>query len=333
MLVGSFPFQRSSLVARGRICVRILGLHALLLTQACVPVMPEVDPGDIRSDSFAAPSAAVADVAIPASGGAVTLRNVPERVVSVRTPARSLTGRVVAAPSFGNENGIAEGERFDLIEARLGQASYRVLQSPLEIPLKAALVLPLGPGILWTGTQAAAYTDADGRFRLQGIDAFEAPFLEIRALIGGKTLRLFGFTRTGGSRDDEIVIDVASTLVVREILRFWQRSDYTVSFRQIKPADVEPLLFRLRRLFQEGLPARVSEDIMEVNRPRGPWSADSDRRDGALRMLDEIANREPDISKEIDRLYTACNYLLTGLRDPKRTTVPRPPRISPRVDE
>jgi hypothetical protein len=232
MLVGSFLFQRPSLRGRGRTFVRILCLHALLLTQACVPVMPEVDPGDIRSDSLAAPAAA-ADVAAPASSGAVTLRNVPERVVSVRTPVRSLTGRVVAAPSFGNENGIAEGERFDLIEARLGQASYRVLQSPLEVPLKAALVLPLGPGILWTGTQAAAYTDADGRFRLQGIDAFEAPFLEIRALIGGKTLRLFGFTRTRGRREDEIVVDVASTLVVREILRFWQRSDYTVSFRQI----------------------------------------------------------------------------------------------------
>lgn len=295
--------------------------------------MPELPSAVVLQDPLPAPLNAPVEAPLSLDAADVKLSSVPERVVSVRRSVATLEGRVFALARLGTSAGAVEAERFDLIEARNGLGAFRLLQSPLEVPLRSALVVPLGPAVSWTGGPTGTYSDTEGRFRLANVTVTTAPFLEVRAPIRGKQMRLFGVTRTREAVDGGLKVDLASTLVVREILRFWQRSNYEVTFLRLQAADVEPLLLRLRRLFQDGLPATVMEDVFEVNLPRGPWTPGGDLGDGAVRMLDDIARRDPDVSKEIDRLYTACNALLTGVRDPRRPQVTRPPFAIPQTGE
>ncbi|MEB3195732.1 MAG: hypothetical protein VKP62_00870 [Candidatus Sericytochromatia bacterium] len=286
---------------------------------ACSP--PSVAPAPVL------PQSATPTVAASLSVSTASPRLRPlERVMTLRT-GEVLSGKALALGSLAPNAAVVRAERFDVLEARIALLpvavlAFRLQQMTVEKPLQDALVSPLGPDFNWAGGNPGAYTDEAGRFSLRFVSPSTTPFLDVRAHVGGRTFRMFGWTR---SREG-VTVDLASTLVVREVLRFRQRSENLATFNAIRDGDVEPLLLRLRRLLEGGLPAGLSFDPYSVSVPLGDWTQEGDRADGALRLLDELARRDANVSRDIDRLYMACNVQFTGMRDTARLAVSRPGR-------
>jgi hypothetical protein len=233
---------------------------------------------------------------------------------------------VFAPAALANGAPVVVGERFDLTEpspaVRLG-----LLQATFEKPVQNALVTPRGADLKLVGATSGAYSDAAGRFRLPGVGALPCVFLEVRTRAAGRNVRAFAWARPREAQlGGGVTVDLAATLVARELLRFWQRAGREVNFASLATADVEPLLLRVRRALSAGLPAGLAFDPGSVTMPSDAWSAQADAADGALVLLDALAAREPLIDREVDRLWLGCNAVLTGRRDPDQLAVFRPGR-------
>ncbi|MEB3330168.1 MAG: hypothetical protein VKQ33_13135 [Candidatus Sericytochromatia bacterium] len=303
-----------------------LGLHrllipgALLVAAACnaVPPTAPAPAATLAATDAPTPSPPARPSAGPTAAGSATS--------APRGPASALDGRVFAPAALANGAPVIVGERFDLAEVA-PTAPLRLLQATFEKPVQNALVTPRGPDLKLLGATTGAYSDAEGRFRLPGVGPLPCVFLEVRTRAAGRSVRAFAWARPREAQQaGGVTVDLAATLVARELLRFWQRAGQQVNFAALATADVEPLLLRVRRALAAGLPAGLAFDPSSVTMPAEAWSAQADAADGALALLDGLAASEPLIDREIDRLWLGCNAVLTGRRDPEQLAVVRPGR-------
>ncbi len=247
-----------------------------------------------------------------------------------------IEGSVAAPASLANGADTIVGLTID--EAEEEAAKYRVPMFTLAqapAPTKAekvvqnALVSVRGYDMRTIPELPSLYTNPDGGFYFTNVPSKIAFFLEANIETRERTLQLLGLTRTEDTgKITKVKIDVASTLVARELMRMWQISGYRVSFKDLDPRDFNPLLLRLRKHLENGLPAGVFFDPSKVTTPDGDWSAEKDLKDSALVALDKIAAKEDLISREIDRLYLAVNFTITRVRDASRVVIPRPPSLA-----
>lgn len=207
--------------------------------------------------------------------------------------------------------------RFTLAQAQAATAAEKVVQN--------ALISVRGYDMRTIPELPSLYSDENGGFYFANVPSKIAFFLEASIETRERTIQLLGLTRTEDTgKVTKVKIDVASTLVARELMRMWQISGYRVSFKDLDPRDFNPLLLRLRKALEGGLPSGVFFDPSKVTTPDGDWSAAKDANDSALVALDKIAARDEAISREIDRLYLAVNYTITRVRDASRVVIRRP---------
>jgi hypothetical protein len=269
----------------------------------------------------------------PTGDAETTIGGKAEGRVSASTIFQIIEGSLVAPVALADGKPQVEGLRIDEIEA--GNAAFRapafrVTQAEAtaaEVPVNLGLVSVRGYDLRTIPELPSLYT-SDGDFYFTNVPSKIAFFLEANVETRERSFQLLGLTRTEETgKITKVRIDVASTLVARELMRMWQISGYRVSFKDLDPRDFNPLLLRLRKHIQNGLPAGVFFDPSKVAAPDGDWSFEKDKKDSALVALDQIASREEVISREIDRLYLAVNYSITHVRDTSRVVIPRPPSL------
>jgi hypothetical protein len=206
-------------------------------------------------------------------------------------------------------------------------AAFGLLQDAAdsaEVPVQDAFIGIRGYDLKAIPQLPNRYTDEEGLTYFKYVPARIAFFLEAEVVIKGKTYKLLGLTRTPDEGlNSDVTIDIASTLVARELLRIWQMTDYRVSYKDLSPKDFNPLLATLRALFRGGMPD-IPLDLSTVRMPDGEWSADKDREDSALVFLSKLAERQDQVNNEIDRIYQAVNYTLCQCRDDSKGTLKRP---------
>ena len=244
-----------------------------------------------------------------------------------------IEGSIAAPASLAGGAERVEGLRIDDLEAGLAYRApaFRVTQAVAtpEKFVRNALISVRGYDLRSIPELPSLYSDENGGFYFANVPSKIAFFLEANVETKDQAFQLLGLTRTEEvGKVTKVRIDVASTLVARELMRMWQISGYRVSFKDLDPRDFNPLLVRLRKHLESGLPAGVFFDPSAVTTPSGAWSAESDRDDSAIMALDKIAAQEDLISREIDRLYLAVNYSITRVRDASRVVIPRPASLS-----
>ncbi|MEB3220783.1 MAG: hypothetical protein VKS61_01770 [Candidatus Sericytochromatia bacterium] len=293
---------------------------ALLAAAACGPAPAPAPTAALEPAALASPSASPLARPSGAPGVRVPASAPPRAAVAI------LEGRVFGPAALANGAPVIVGERFDLSEPSPA-ARLRLLQATFEKPVQNALVAPRGPDLKLVSATLGTYSDAEGRFRLPGVSTLACVFLEVRTRAAGRNVRALAWARPREAlQAGGVPVDLASTLVARELLRFWQRAGRNITFAQLATADVEPLLLRVRRALSGGLPAGLSFDPGSVQLPTEAWSAEADAADGALVLLDGLAKQDPLIEREVDRLWLGCNAVVTGRRDPDRPVVFRPGR-------
>jgi hypothetical protein len=205
--------------------------------------------------------------------------------------------------------------------------AFGILQAapPSDLPVQNAFVGVHGFDFKVISQLTNKYTSADGVTYFKYVPARIAFFLDAEISIKGQIYHELGLTRTPGEGlNSDVTIDVASTLVARELLRIWQMTGYFVSYRDLSPKDFNPLLATLRAVLRGGVPTDLKLDLSTVNPPDGPWSLEADRQDGAIFFLSKLAQRQPAVNAEIDRLYEAANISLCNCRVPSKYTIKRP---------
>lgn len=242
-----------------------------------------------------------------------------------------IDGKVLAPSALANGQPSIVGLTID--EAEAGRATYNLpyvlkqVTAP-ELPVENALVSVRGYDLKTIPELPSKYSLKGGSFYFANVPSRIAFFLEAQIETRERSYQLLGLTRTEdpGERTN-VTIDMASSMVARELLRMWQLSGYRVSFKDLDPRDFNPLLIRLRKRLASGLPPGVTFDPSKVTMPSGDWSFAEDKKDSALLALDRISRSEDAISREIDRLYLAVNFTITRVRDTSRTVIPRPPSL------
>ncbi|MDB5099318.1 MAG: hypothetical protein JWM80_3739 [Cyanobacteria bacterium RYN_339] len=244
-----------------------------------------------------------------------------------------LTVHVQAPAALGNGTRV-EGSRQDGTASPEPAATnaatprpFGLLQAAVspELPVLNAFVGVRGYDLKAIQLLPNRYTDDDGMTYFKFVPARIAFFLEAEVVVKGKTVQLLGLTRTPEEGlNSDVTIDLASTLVARELLRIWQLTDYRVSYADLSPKDFNPLLATVRALLRNGLPADIPLDLTTVHMPAGKWDLDADKKDGAVAYLNQLALRQDAINKEVDRLYQAVNFSLCNCRDDTRKLVARP---------
>lgn len=169
------------------------------------------------------------------------------------------------------------------------------------------------------------YTDPDGQTHFEHVPARIAFFLDAQVSVQGKNYQMLGLTRTPSEGlNSEVTVDVASTLVARELLRIWQMTDYNVSYADLSPQDFNPLLAVLRAVLRNGLPSDIPLDLTQVQPPSGKWSLQNDKQDSALVFLSKLAQRQTDVNDEVNRLYQAVNHIQCNCMDDSKVFTKRP---------
>jgi hypothetical protein len=255
----------------------------------------------------------------------------PTGIADAHTIIQLLTVHVQAPASLGDGTRIdASPQDGTVLEptstAAASAKPFGLLQTTAaELPVHNAFVGVRGYDLKAIPQLPNRYTDEDGLTYFKYVPARVAFFLEAEAVVKGKTVQLLGLTRTPEEGlNSEVTIDLASTLVARELLRIYQLTDYRVSYADLSPKDFNPLLATLRALLRNGIPADIPLDLTTVRMPDGKWSLAADKQDGAVAYLDKLAQRQDAINNEVDRLYQAVNYSLCNCRDDTKIRVTRP---------
>jgi hypothetical protein len=205
--------------------------------------------------------------------------------------------------------------------------AFGVLQAATtpDLPIQNAFVGVHGYDFKVISQLSNRYTTADGTTYFKYVPARIAFFLDAEISVKGQIYHELGLTRTPEEGlNSDVTIDVASTLVARELLRIWQMTGYFVSYKDLSAKDFNPLLATLRSVLRAGIPADLKLDLSTVNPPSGVWSIESDRQDGALVFLSQLAQRQPAVNAEIDRIYEAANISLCNCRDTSKYSIKRP---------
>lgn len=267
-------------------------------------------------------------------------------VVSKNQIFQLIDGIVAAPATLANGADKIVGLTIDQSEAEAAARGYRMpaftvaqaTATPAPAPsasgaervVQNALVSVRGYDLRTIPELPSLYTNADGGFYFKNVPSKIAFFLEAGVETRERSFQLLGLTRTEDTgKVTKVKIDIASTMVARELMRMWQISGYRVSFKDLDPRDFNPLLLRVRKKIENGLPAGVFFDPTKVTTPDGgDWSPAKDATDSAIVALDKIAAQDEAISREIDRLYLAVNYTITRVRDASRVVIPRPPSMA-----
>lgn len=297
---------------------------------------------------------AVAPVGVAASGAIVGLPEDRQSSGGGSSEGREtknqifqLIDGIVAAPAtLANGADKIVGLTIDQSEAEAAARGFRIptftvaQATPTPVPapttskaervVQNALVSVRGYDLRTIPELPSLYTNGDGGFYFKNVPSKIAFFLEAGVETRERSFQLLGLTRTEDTgKVTKVKIDIASTMVARELMRMWQISGYRVSFKDLDPRDFNPLLQRVRKKIENGLPAGVFFDPTKVTTPDGgDWSAAKDATDSAIVALDKIAAQDEAISREIDRLYLAVNFTITRVRDASRVVIPRPPSIA-----
>jgi hypothetical protein len=217
-----------------------------------------------------------------------------------------------------------------------GAAGYQVFRGSLlatnavELPIQNAMITVKGYDFKIIPQLLAKPSDENGEFYFRYVPARISFFLDAQFAVNGKSYRMLGLTRTQEPGTlTQVTVDMATTLTARELLRIWQLSDYRIEYKDLSPKDFNPLVLALRQELKNGMPAGLmkAEDVLAgVKQPDGKWAIESDREDAGVVTLDALARRSTTVSREIERLYKAANYLLShdlGAKD----QVTRPPSL------
>lgn len=228
------------------------------------------------------------------------------------------------------DDGTTGDETATSTAAATGAAThFGLLQaSPSELPIKNSFIGVRGYDFKAIDQLPNRYTDEDGLTYFKYVPARIAFFLESQFQVNNKTYEMLGLTRTPEEGlNSDVTVDLASTLVARELLRIWQISGYTVSYKDLSPQDFNPLLAELRAVLRNGIPNDIPLDLTTVAPPTGKWSLDADKQDGALVFLSRLAQRQDAVNDEVNRIYQAANHSLCNCLDDSRVIIKRPDPI------